>query len=62
MKESSAIKKYIKANADSIGINPGIFDQYDVHIHVPVTSKDGPSAEIICDGFNLIVYPAQVEE
>ena len=49
MKESSAIAmKYIKANADSIGINPGIFDQYDVHIHVPegATPKDGPSAGI----------------
>ena len=49
MKESSAIAmKYIKANADSIGINPSIFDQYDVHIHVPegATPKDGPSAGI----------------
>ena len=49
MKESSAIAmKYIKANADTIGINPDIFDQYDVHIHVPegATPKDGPSAGI----------------
>ena len=49
MKESSAIAmKYIKANADSIGINPAIFDKYDVHIHVPegATPKDGPSAGI----------------
>ena len=49
MKESSSIAmKYIKANADIIGINPSIFDQYDVHIHVPegATPKDGPSAGI----------------
>ena len=49
MKESSAIAmKYIKANADTIGINPAIFDHYDVHIHVPegATPKDGPSAGI----------------
>ena len=40
--------KYIKANADTIGINSSIFDQYDVHIHVPegATPKDGPSAGI----------------
>ena len=49
MKESSSIAmKYIKANADIFGINPSIFDQYDVHIHVPegATPKDGPSAGI----------------
>lgn len=49
MKESSAIAmKYIKANAEVIGINPEIFDRYDVHIHVPegATPKDGPSAGI----------------
>ena len=49
MKESSAIAmKYIKANSDTIGINANIFDQYDVHIHVPegATPKDGPSAGI----------------
>ena len=49
MKESSTIAmKYIKANADTIGISSSIFDQYDVHIHVPegATPKDGPSAGI----------------
>jgi ATP-dependent Lon protease len=49
MKESSTIAmKYIKANADTIGINSSIFDNYDVHIHVPegATPKDGPSAGI----------------
>ncbi len=49
MKESSAIAmKYIKANADTLGIDDSIFDQHDVHIHVPegATPKDGPSAGI----------------
>lgn len=49
MKESSAIAmKYIKANADALGIDTSIFNQYDVHIHVPegATPKDGPSAGI----------------
>lgn len=49
MKESSAIAmKYIKANADMLGIDTSIFNQYDVHIHVPegATPKDGPSAGI----------------
>ena len=49
MKESSTIAmKYIKANADTLGISSSIFDQYDVHIHVPegATPKDGPSAGI----------------
>ena len=49
MKESSAIAmNYIKANADKLGIEASIFDQYDVHIHVPegATPKDGPSAGI----------------
>ena len=49
MKESSTIAmKYIKANADTLGIDASIFDQYDVHIHVPegATPKDGPSAGI----------------
>ena len=49
MKESSTIAmNYIKANADKLGIDTSIFDQYDVHIHVPegATPKDGPSAGI----------------
>ena len=49
MKESSTIAmKYIKANADMLGIDTSIFNQYDVHIHVPegATPKDGPSAGI----------------
>jgi ATP-dependent Lon protease len=49
MKESATIAmEYIKSNADSFGIDPGVFDKYNVHIHVPegATPKDGPSAGI----------------
>ncbi len=49
MKESATIAmEYIKANAERLGIIPKIFDQYNVHIHVPegATPKDGPSAGI----------------
>lgn len=49
MKESSTIAmQYIKANADEFGINPEVFENYNVHIHVPegATPKDGPSAGV----------------
>ncbi|HLS30970.1 MAG TPA: endopeptidase La, partial [Flavobacteriaceae bacterium] len=49
MKESATIAmEYIKAHADKFGIDPDIFDKYNVHIHVPegATPKDGPSAGI----------------
>lgn len=49
MKESATIAlEYIKSNAERYGINPEIFTQYNVHIHVPegATPKDGPSAGI----------------
>jgi len=49
MKESATIAmEYIKANADLFGIDPEIFDKYNVHIHVPegATPKDGPSAGV----------------
>lgn len=49
MKESSTIAmEYIKSNADEFGINPDVFDSYNVHIHVPegATPKDGPSAGV----------------
>jgi ATP-dependent Lon protease len=49
MKESAAIAmEFIKANASDFGINPDIFDKYNVHIHVPegATPKDGPSAGV----------------
>ncbi|MDT7827407.1 endopeptidase La [Pricia sp. S334] len=49
MKESATIAmEYIKSNADRFGIDPGVFEKYNVHIHVPegATPKDGPSAGI----------------
>ncbi len=49
MKESATIAmEYIKANAVELGINPDIFETYNVHIHVPegATPKDGPSAGV----------------
>ncbi|WP_178988276.1 endopeptidase La [Winogradskyella schleiferi] len=49
MKESATIAmEYIKANADEFGIDPEVFEKYNVHIHVPegATPKDGPSAGV----------------
>lgn len=49
MKESATIAmEFIKANAEIYGLTANIFDQYNVHIHVPegATPKDGPSAGI----------------
>lgn len=49
MKESATIAmEYIKANADTFGVDPEIFEKYNVHIHVPegATPKDGPSAGV----------------
>ena len=49
MKESATIAmEFIKSNAVEFGINPDIFDKYNVHIHVPegATPKDGPSAGV----------------
>ena len=49
MKESATIAmEYIKANADTFGIQCHVFKDYNVHIHVPegATPKDGPSAGI----------------
>ncbi|WP_040254660.1 endopeptidase La [Psychroserpens mesophilus] len=49
MKESATIAmEYIKSNADEFGINPDVFEKYNVHIHVPegATPKDGPSAGV----------------
>ncbi len=49
MKESATIAmEYIKSNADHFGIEPSVFEKYNVHIHVPegATPKDGPSAGI----------------
>lgn len=49
MKESAVIAlEYVKAHVDSLSIDPRIFDQWNIHIHVPegATPKDGPSAGI----------------
>ena len=49
MKESAILAlEYIKAHADVLNIDYRIFDNYNIHIHVPegATPKDGPSAGI----------------
>ncbi len=49
MKESATIAlEYIKSNSEQLGISPDVFENYNVHIHVPegATPKDGPSAGI----------------
>ncbi|HNQ83559.1 MAG TPA: endopeptidase La, partial [Bacteroidales bacterium] len=40
--------EYLKAHTDSLGIDPDVFTNWNVHIHVPegATPKDGPSAGI----------------
>lgn len=49
MKESAVIAlEYLKAHGDKLGLKPEIFDEWNLHIHVPegATPKDGPSAGI----------------
>ena len=49
MKESAVLAlEYCKAHSDLLGIDYRIFDNYNIHIHVPegATPKDGPSAGI----------------
>lgn len=49
MKESATIAlDYVKANAEKYKIDPSIFAENDIHIHVPegAVPKDGPSAGV----------------
>jgi len=49
MKESATIAlEYLKSHASILGLDPAIFKNWNVHIHVPegATPKDGPSAGI----------------
>lgn len=49
MKESgTAAISYVKANAQKYGIDPMLFKEHDLHIHVPegAIPKDGPSAGV----------------
>jgi ATP-dependent Lon protease len=49
MKESAIIAlEYLKAHASNWGIDVKVFDEHNIHIHVPAgaTPKDGPSAGI----------------
>ena len=49
MKESASIAlSYIKANASEYNIDPALFEENDIHIHVPegAVPKDGPSAGV----------------
>ena len=49
MKESAQTAiSYVRANAEKFGIDPAIFKDHDIHIHVPegATPKDGPSAGV----------------
>ena len=49
MKESAILAlEYVKAHADDLKIDYRIFDNWNIHIHVPegATPKDGPSAGI----------------
>ncbi|MFV0593869.1 MAG: endopeptidase La [Draconibacterium sp.] len=49
MKESAMLAhEYLKSHADELGLNPEIFNNWNVHIHVPegAIPKDGPSAGV----------------
>lgn len=49
MKESAVLAlEYIKAHADMLNIDMRVFDNYNIHVHVPegAVPKDGPSAGV----------------
>jgi ATP-dependent Lon protease len=49
MKESAqAALSLIKGRCDALGIDPGLLEKSDIHVHVPAgaTPKDGPSAGV----------------
>jgi ATP-dependent Lon protease len=49
MQESArAAVSHIRASAKQLGIDPGMFDSHDLHVHVPAGAipKDGPSAGV----------------
>jgi ATP-dependent Lon protease len=49
MKESGeAALSYLRANAEALGIDPGVFEKHEIHVHLPAGAlqKEGPSAGI----------------
>ncbi len=49
MKESAqAALSLVKGHAVALGLDPGVFENADIHVHVPAgaTPKDGPSAGV----------------